>query len=117
MRSVRSRSPCSTWPPGIWTFWRLQRPHHVGRREPRPASFAVSTHHVDLARPAADDAHLADAADRLDLAPQRLVRELGDVADGSRPGERDGEDRRGVGVDLLDDRRIGVARQLAQDAC
>ncbi len=68
---------------------------------------------VDLARPPADDAHLADAGDRLELAPERLVDVLGDVALRAGPDTAMRDDRRGVGIDLLDRsaaRRRGAAR-------
>ena len=94
---------------------RLQRADDLRGREADRGQFLGVDDDVDLARTAADDEHLADAADRLEPAAQSLVGELGDVADRRGAGERDGEDGNGVRVDLLDDRRVGVLRQVAQD--
>ena len=63
----------------------------------------------------ADDQHLSDAGDGLQPAAQGLVGVLGDVALDAGTGDGDGDDGDGAGIEVLDDRRLGVVRQVAED--
>ena len=65
---MRSRTPCSTWPPGSWTFCVWSARDHVGHRQVEAGELAGVDDDVDLAGAAADDADLADAEDGLELA-------------------------------------------------
>ena len=85
---------------------RLQRARDVGDREVVGAQPIGVEPDVDLARAAADDDDLADAADALELAAQRLVGVLGDVADRLVGRHRERQDRRGVRIELLDRRLL-----------
>src|SRR5262249_50868371 len=71
---------------------------------------------VDLALAPADDQNLADAVDRFDLTPQRLVGVLGHLAQAAVRRDRDGHDRRGVRVELFNRRLLDVVRQIRQRA-
>ena len=95
---------------------RLQRARHVGDRQVVGAQPGGIERDVDLARPAADDDDLADAADALELAAQRLVGVLGDVADRLVGRDRERQHRRGVGIELLDRRLLDGLRQQRQHA-
>ena len=67
---------------------------------------------IDRAVEAADQPHLADAVGALELDLDDLVGELGQLAQREVAGHRHGEDGRLVVVELRDDRRLGVARQV-----
>ena len=95
---------------------RLQRARDVGDGEVLGLQPRRVQRDVDLARAAADDDDLADAADALELAPQRLVGVFGDVANRLVGRHRERHDRRRVGIELLDRRLLDGARQLRQDA-
>jgi hypothetical protein len=71
--------------------------------------------HVDLTRAAADDRHLAHARDALDLASHAFVRDFGDLADRLLGAQGDQQHRRRLRIDLAHDRRVGAARQIAED--
>jgi hypothetical protein len=90
-------------------------PRHLGHGEVVGAQAGRVHPEVDLARPPAHDGDLAHAGQRLQLAAERLVRELGDLADG--PGAREGEVGHGgrVGIHLVDDGGIDVPGQVRQD--
>ena len=60
---------------------RRERALHVDRAQVVGAQLDRIHAHVDLPRAAADDRHLADAGDALDLPPHALVGDLGDLAD------------------------------------
>ena len=103
-------------PPGSFTFCVCERAPHVHRREAVGLEALRVEAHVDAARAPAEDRDLADAVDGLDLPAQDLVGELGRLAKRAASRERDGEDRRRVGVELLHDRLVDVARQVREDA-
>ena len=72
---------------------------------------------VDLAGAAAAEVDLADAVDGLDGALHLLVGDLGERAQAHRVRRQDDRhDRIGVGIDLLDDRRQHLRRQVAHRA-
>jgi hypothetical protein len=99
----------STRPPG-------DRALHVGGRHRRRAHEDRIEEHVDLPLAPADELHLPDAVDRLEGAPQALVGELRRLADRvALRLQREVENRRRVGVELLDARLIDVLRQVGQD--
>ena len=85
---------------------RLQRARDVGDRQVVGAQPIGVEPDVDLALAAAEDEHLADAVDALELAAQHLVGVLGDVADRLVRGQREAEDRRRVGIELVDARLL-----------
>ena len=85
---------------------RLQRARDVGHGEVVGAQPIGVEPDVDLALPAAEDEHLADAADAFELAAQHLVGVFGDFADRLVGGQRDTEDRRGIGIEFVDARRL-----------
>ena len=116
VRSVIAVAPCSTRPPGISAFCVWMRAGHVGDGEVVGAQTVGVEEDVDLARAAADHDDLADAADALQLTPQRLVGVLGDVADRRRRRNRQRHDRSGVGIELLDRRLLDRPRQQRQHA-
>ena len=95
---------------------RLQRARDVGHGQVVGLQPRRVERDVDLALPSADQQDLADAVDALELAPQRLVGVLGDVADRLVGGDRDRHDRRRVRIELLDRRLLDVLRQERQDA-
>ncbi len=64
---------------------------------------------------AADDADLAHAADVLELLLDPLAGDLRDVAQGRGARNDDLQDGRGVGIEFLNDRRLGRFRQVAQN--
>ena len=70
---------------------------------------------VDLTEAAADERHLAHARDRLDFAPEGLVRELADVADGAIGRDGRVQDRGRVRVDLVHHRLVDVLREIGED--
>ena len=116
VRSVICCAPASTRPPGISAFcaWSARDTSVTVRF--CACSRAGIQRDVDLALPAADDHDLADAADALELAAQRLVGVFGDVANRLVGRDRERHDRRGVGIELLDRRLLDRARQRRQDA-
>ena len=85
---------------------RLQRARDVGDGQVVRAQPVGIERDVDLALPAADHHHLADAADAFELPAQRLVGVLGDVADRLVGRDRERQDRRRVGIELLDRRLL-----------
>ena len=95
---------------------RLQRARDVVDRQVVGAQPIGIDPDVDLSLASADDEHLADAVGALEPAPQHLVRVLGDVADRLLRGDGDRQNRRGVGILLLDRRLRDRARQQRQDA-
>ena len=70
--------------------------------------------HADGAVAPAADAYFADAVDRLELLLDDVDRVLVQLLLGAIARDRHPEDRRGVGLDLRDYRRVGVLRQAAQ---
>ena len=70
----------------------------------------------DLAVDAAEPLDLADAADALQIARDRIVDEPGQLLD-RKPGRRGGvsDDRQALDVDAADDRLVDGARQVAAD--
>ncbi len=101
--------------PGDLHVLRLEGGHELCRGHADRGELGRVDHDVDLARTSADDEGLADPVDRLDPPAKLLVGELGDVPNRRRAGKGDAEDRNGVGIDLQNDRRIGVLGQIAQD--
>ncbi len=102
--------------PGNLGVLRLERAGHIRDGQVvGPQAIGVEQH-VDLPRASTDDDDLADAADALELASQRLVRVFGDVANRRvrRHGER--QHGRGVGIEFLDHRLIDGPRQQRQHA-
>ena len=93
-----------------------QRAHHIDHRQLVAADLERIELHVDLPRLAADQFDLAHALGRLQPAAQRLVAILGDVAERRGRGNRHRDDRRGVGIHLLDGRLIGILGQIRQHA-
>ena len=81
MRSVTDCGALIDAAAGHLDVLRLQRPRDVGDRQVVGAQAIGVEPDVDLALPAAEDEHLADAGDALELAPQHLVGVLGDLAD------------------------------------
>ena len=71
---------------------------------------------VDLPLASAEHEHLADAVGALEPAAQDLVGVFGDVADRLLRRHRDRENRRRIGILLLDRRLRDRARQQRQDA-
>jgi hypothetical protein len=71
---------------------------------------------VELPLGAAEKQHLADPGDVLDLSPDLLVGDLGDLADGLVGVDRQVEHGSRVGVHLRDDRCVDVLRQVGDDA-
>ena len=67
---------------------------------------------LNLALPIADEADLADAAERLDVLLDLVVDDLRGFAKIARRGDGNVQNRRRVGCDLLDHRRIGILRQV-----
>ena len=114
----RLRRPDRRGRPGISTFCACSARDDVVDRQVVGAQPIGVEPDVDLALAAAEDQHLADAVDALELPPQHLVGVLGDVADRLVRGERERQDRRGVRIELLDRRlldRLGQQRQHAVD--
>ena len=91
---------------GHFDVLRLQRPRDVVDGQVVGAQPIGVEPDVDLALPAAENQHLADAADAFELAPEHLVGELGDVAHRLLGAERDAEHRRRVRIELVDARLI-----------
>ena len=69
---------------------------------------------VDGAFQPAHDVHLADADGALDLHLHDLVRQLRQLAARTLARERDGEHGRKIVVGLADNRRVRIARQVAE---
>ena len=95
---------------------RLQRARDVGDRQVVGAQAVGVEPDVDLPLAAAEDEHLADAVDAFELPAQHLVGVLGDVADRLVGAEREAQDRRRVGIELVDARLLNRLRQQRQDA-
>src|SRR5258706_3571143 len=73
--------------------------------------------HASLTLVAADDVETADALDGLDARLYDLDGEIRDLADGALPRlQRDGHDRRVVGIEVLDDRLLDVLWQRTSNA-
>ncbi len=72
--------------------------------------------HIDLTLPSAEDQHLADAVDALELAAQHLVCVFSDVANRLVGAQRQAEDRRRVRIEAIDARLLNRLRQQRQDA-
>jgi hypothetical protein len=68
--------------------------------------------HLDLARLAARDGDLADAVHGFDRAPDLLVGDLGQRAQGQRSRQREADDGIRVRVHLGNDRRLDFRRQI-----
>ena len=94
---------------------RLERPRDVVDREVVGVQAIGIDPDVDLSLASAEDEHLADAVSALEPPPEHLVRVLGDVADRLPRGDGDRQDRRGVGILLLDRRLRDRPRQERQD--
>jgi hypothetical protein len=94
---------------------RLHRARDVGDREVVRAQPVGVEPDVDLALTAAEDQHLADAVDALELPPQHLVGVLGDVAYRLARGEREAQDGRRIGIELVDARLLNRLGQQRQD--
>ena len=103
-------------PPGSFTFCVCRARAHVDRGEAVGLEPLRVEAHVDPPRAPAEDRDLADAVDGLELPAQDLVGELGRLAERAASRQGDGEDRRRVGVELLHDRLVDVARQVREDA-
>ena len=71
---------------------------------------------LNLARPVADELHLPHAAQRFDVFLDRVVHHFRGFAEIAAGGDHYVEDRRCVRRQLLHDRWIRVARQIAQYA-
>jgi hypothetical protein len=115
-RAQRERAAALLDAPGRnFDVLRGERPIDVDDREPEFLQPRRVDEHVNLPPPAAQDGHLADAADGLEPAAQDLVGELGDVAHVvvRRQGER--QHGGGVGVELGDRGRVDARRQRRQD--
>jgi len=72
----------------------LERVRHVGDRQVVRTKAIGIEPDVDLARPAAEDDHLAHARYTFELTPQHFVGVFGDVADRFVRGQREAEDGR-----------------------
>ena len=88
---------------------------HVGHRQAVGAELHRVQDDVDLPRLAADEHHLPDAVNGLQLPPQHLVAVLGDVAERGRRRRRDGDrpgsaSRRGPSSRRSAARRPGASR-------
>ena len=71
---------------------------------------------VHLALLTADDRDLADAVDRLEVPAHALVGELGDLLDRlPRPLEREVDDRRRVGIELLHGGQVDALGEIRDD--
>ena len=116
VRSVIDVAPCSTRPPGISAFCVCSARETSVDGEVVGAQAVGVERDVDLPRAAADDHDLADAADALELPAQRLVGVLGDVADRLLRRDRERQDRRRIGIELLDRRLVDRLRQQRQHA-
>ena len=96
---------------------RGEGPRHLGRGQAQAGELRGVGDHVDLAEAAADE--LAPGRRRsTDSIWRRSTLSQNSVTSRIGAGGRDRhrEDGRGVGVDLLDHRRVGVAGQVAQHA-
>src|SRR5690606_6410776 len=90
---------------------------HVGRGEPHRAQADRIHPDVDLALAPSDELHLTHAVDVLDERADLLVGDLRQVTDAlAAPVEGEGEHRRGIRIELLDDRVDDVAREVLNDA-
>ena len=87
-------------------FCACERARDVGDRQVVGAQPIGVEPDVDLPLAAAEDEHLADAVDALELAAQDLVGVLGDLADRLVGAERDAQHRRRVGIELVDARLL-----------
>ena len=92
---------------------RLERARDVGDGEVVGAQPVGIEQDVDLPGAAADDDDLADAADAFELPAEHLVGVLGDVADRLVGRDRERQDRRRIGIELLDRRLLDGPRQAA----
>ena len=99
---------------GDFDVLRLQRARDVVDRQVVAAEPIGIEPDVDLALPAAEDQHLSDAVDALELAAQHLVGVFGDVADRPVGAEREAQHRRRVRVEPVDARLLnGLAAAAA----
>ena len=106
VRSVSAVAPCSTRPPGISAFCACSARDDVGDGQVVGAQPGGIELDVDLPRAAAGDDDLADAVDAFELPPQRLVGVLGDVAHRLVGRDRERQNRRRIGIELLDRRLL-----------
>ena len=70
---------------------------------------------LDLALPAADDLNRTDAANRFQPLLDLLVGNFGQFAKRPIAVDGNGKNRRSIEIDALDNRRVRIARQLADD--
>ncbi len=82
----------------------LHRVGHVARRDIERAHLVWINPDFNFAQASADDFHVAYAIDRLDHPLDLFVGDVGDFAQRSGSRNRDSQNRRRVGVELLDNR-------------
>ena len=88
---------------------------HGGDRDLVRGEFVVINPDVDGAVEAAVDLDFADAERTFEMNFYNFVGEFREFAQRARAGERDGDDRVLVVVEFGNDRRIGLAREVAQN--
>src|SRR5690606_2994109 len=93
-----------------------ERPLDVHRGQPEALEPDGIDRDVDLALSAAEDAHPADAVERLDAREDPLIGVLGHLPRGAGGDHGDLQDRRFVGIDLLDLGRVDALRQVSHDS-
>ena len=71
--------------------------------------------HIDLPQSSAQQRDLPHTTHAFKLPPQHLVGKLGDLAHRLVGHEGDVQNRRGIGIELLDDRRVHLLRQIGDD--
>jgi hypothetical protein len=94
----------------------LHRADDVGERQLVPLEPVGVEPQPDLAVAEADEARRADVLQALEALLHRLLREAGELAEGEVAGDDDGDDRRGVDVELLDDRLLDLLGEAIADA-
>ena len=114
VRRPSSERPAVRRPPGISTFWRWSASFSVWMERLNETSLSGSASDLDLALPVADEGDRADVLDRLERALDALVGDLGDLARRALAGDDQGQDRRGVRIDLLDDGRLRPGGEAGQ---
>ena len=108
-RSVSCSGPVSTWPPGVVMFCARDRALHVAASRPAARSFTGSSQTLIWRLRPPRTITWPDARRRSRSGGARVLSATSVI---SRMGllgvDRDVEDRRGVGIELGDDRRVDV---------
>ena len=89
---------------------------HLRDREPLRGQAVGIDEDIDRPLLAADQHHLPDAGERLDVLLDLLAGDLGDLAEAPPTGDGEAHHRDRVHVELLDHGRVGADRELGQDA-